>query len=310
MGTLWDRVVNTGQNITAGNQGDPQGFSDTTTFPSKGGFGVRQSRVQNERDGIITRNMVRWFLPETGIVQMYINPQSIKYNEKKHITSTRTRNGYVIQYWGEELGTVNISGTTGSSGVEGINVLYDIYRNEQVSLDPLALAIQAKLDQDQSNSDFNFGADFLQSAGDSLLNSVSNLIEFGDINPNRPKPTLASMAFQVEMYWSGWVFRGYFTEFSVDESADRLGLFNYTMNFTVTQRRGLRLNFLPWHRSAVDGPSNSEYGTNPHSYGALANPEPTQTVPQERTGVSAPPRTVQDGLASDSPLIVQPRVRE
>ena len=58
---------------------------------------------------------------------MYINPQQMNIDEKKVIKQQRTKGGYIIQYWGEELTTLNISGTTGSAGVEGINVLYEIY---------------------------------------------------------------------------------------------------------------------------------------------------------------------------------------
>jgi hypothetical protein len=247
-------------------------------IPSKGGTGTRQSRILPGRDGKLTRNLISWFLPETGIVEMYINPQNITYSDKKHITNVRTKGGYILQYWGEELGTLGISGTTGSSGVEGINVLYDVYRNEQVNFDTFALAVEAaqearelQNDLDGSSLSFLSGANnLLNSAQDRFFDTVNNVIESGSANVSRPKPTLASLAFSVEMYWSGWVFRGYFTDMRVEEKADRIGLFDYTMNFTVTQRRGLRTNFFAWHRSPTDGPSNSnreDQGGVPHSFG-------------------------------------------
>ena len=118
-----------------GRQGDPPGFTNLDTLPSPSGSDLRQARIANNRNAILTRNMVRWFLPELGIVEMYVNPKSIKYTDKKHIASpVRTRSGYLIQYWGEELGTLSINGTTGSSGVEGINVLYDVTGVDQVTL--------------------------------------------------------------------------------------------------------------------------------------------------------------------------------
>jgi hypothetical protein len=294
---------------------DPQGFTAGGNLPSPSGNQVRQAKIDNLRTATAVRNMVRFFLPETGIVEMYVNPQSIKYNDKKHIPSpTRTRGGYIIQYWGEELGTVSISGITGSSGVEGINVLYDVYRNEQVSMDALALATQAARDQQStggildafaSSDNFLEGAGNLIGAGvDSLFDSVTNVIESGNIDPGTPKPTLASIAFQTEMYWSGWVFRGYFTSMSVSESADKLGLFDYTMEFTVTQKRGLRLNFMPWHRSAVHGPSNSDpaFGP-PYSFSTLDDPIPRQNVnDDDLSRLIRFSRTVDQALQSYRPL--------
>ncbi len=270
------------------------GFSNLANLPSPSGSQIRQARISSLRTANAVRNMVRWFLPETGIVEMYINPQNISYNDKKHIPApTRTRGGYLIQYWGEELGTISLSGITGSSGVEGINVLYDIYRNEQVSLDALALAVEAARDRESLEggilSDLFSGEALLGGVGralgvgaDAIFDQVTNVIESGNINPVTPRPTLASIAFQTEMYWSGWVFRGYFNSMSVTESAEKLGLFEYKMEFTVVQKRGLRLNFMPWHRSATNGPSNSDpaFGP-PYSFATLRDPIPRRDVTQD-----------------------------
>lgn len=286
------------QNAVSGTPRDDGigGFS-ATRLPSQNGFSTRQSQIPNERNGVITRNMVRWFVPEVGIVEMYINPQSITYPEKKHITSQRTKGGYVLQYWGEELVPLNIQGTTGSSGVEGINVLRDVYRAEQVAFDPYALALASDRDSENNDqlsffSDSTLGniltAGGILSSGRSFSDLVTSAIETGAVASTRAQPTLASLAFSVEMYWSGWVYRGYFTDFSVDERADNLGLFNYSMTFVTTQRRGLRLNYMPWHRSAVSGPSNSDpdFGV-PYSYTNLATefnpPRPVQTQNENTT---------------------------
>jgi hypothetical protein len=75
------------------------------------------------------------------------------------------------------------------------------------------------------------------------------------------------LALGIEMYYSGWVFRGYFESMSVTESAERIGMFDYDIAFTVTQRRGYRTNFMPWHQSAIDGPS--DWKTIPHSFSDL-----------------------------------------
>jgi hypothetical protein len=251
-------------------------------FPSvKGNNGTRQSQVPNKRPAVNTRNMLRWMLPESGVVEMFVNPSSLSISDRKKINEVRTKNGFILQYWGEELTTITGSGTTASSGVEGINVLYDIYRNEQVNMDPLALAVEAaKQAQDATNpfngieSIVNVG---LKPVGDYIMDTASNILTNSNSSPVRPRPTLASMAFTVEMYWSGWVFRGFFTDFRVEERAEKTGLFDYSFTFKATQKRGLRLNFMPWHRSAVNGPSNSSdpsMGGVPYSFSEMdpANP--------------------------------------
>jgi len=227
------------------------------------------------RSAVFARNMMRWFVPEIGVIEMYVNPQGITYQDKKHITQQRTKGGYVLQYWGEELGTLAVSGTTGSSGVEGINVLDDIYRSEQLAFDPYALALAS--DRNSSNNDqLSFLGDLSDSfggllqGGESFSNLVANSIETGSSASTRSQPSLAELAFSMELYWSGWVFRGYFNDFRVEEKADKLGLFDYFFNFTVTQRRGVRSNFLAWHRQP-NGPSNTDpIAGRPYSFTSLS----------------------------------------
>jgi len=254
-----------------GGRGSLPGF-ESTPLPSPNGFTTR-TQFASERPAVSTRNLVQWFLPETGIVEMYVNPQSISYQFKKHIQNQRTKGGYVLQYWGEDLTQLSIQGTTGSSGVEGINVLLDVYRNEQIQFDPFALALAS--DRDTENNDqFSFLGDFpddslgslLTGAGNSFTDLVSNSVETGATASTRAQPTLASLAFTVEMYYSGWVFRGYFTDFRVDERANNLGLFDYNMTFMVTQRRGVRPNFLGWHRAPN---SASDTDSTAYSYNGL-----------------------------------------
>lgn len=288
-----------------GSDGDPQGFSESATVTLANGFSSPESRIPPRRDAVAVRHMVRWFVPESGIVEMYINPQSIKINEKKSITESRTRNGFVAQYWGEDLMTIDIQGTTGSSGIEGINVLRDVYRNEQLAIDPLAIMVANYREQQNMLSTGDLGQGFTKlfdTAQDDAFRTVNNLVQYGTTNPTRPRPTLASMACTVEMYWSGWVFRGWFMNFNIDETANNLGLFNYNLNFKVTQMRGQRLNFMPWHRSPTAGPSNSDpqFGT-PYSYGGLRNQIP-QSINVKTPNVTFGTTSINKSLQSDLPL--------
>ncbi|TKP54045.1 hypothetical protein DVY53_14385, partial [Enterococcus faecalis] len=90
---------------------------------SADGNGLPYNHVSNNKPGQLKRNIITWFVPQFGIVRMYVNPNSISYNHKKLLSKDRTKGGFTLQYWGEDLTTINLSGTTGSSGIEGINLL-------------------------------------------------------------------------------------------------------------------------------------------------------------------------------------------
>ncbi len=229
--------------------------------PSASGFGTRQGQLQNNRAAYSKRNLMKWLVPEGAIIEMYINPQNVRYTHKKLINNTRTKGGYVLQYWGSELSSLSLTGTTGTSGIEGINVLNDLYLNEQIAFDPVALSLAAAADQNNSYSGAVdiFGIGSALSSGGDFISSLLGASQ-GVVGPSTaiPEQTLASLAFTVELYWSGEVYRGFFQSFSVTEEAGNLGFFNYDLEFIVTQKRGLRQNFLGWHRSATSGPSNSD----------------------------------------------------
>jgi|HubBroStandDraft_5_1064220.scaffolds.fasta_scaffold18408_2 hypothetical protein len=235
----------------------------------------------------IVRNIITWYVPQFGTVQMFINPQNITYNHKKLINKDRTKGGYTLQYWGEELSTLNISGTTGSSGIEGINMLYEIYRAEQYAFDAVGLTLAANnAAADVSNNiSVGVGGAIGQVFGGTNLVSGSNTagILGGILGLNSPLntlsarniPTLASLAFAVEMYYNGWVYRGFFESMTVTERADNF-LLDYQMLFTVTQRRGYRTNYFPWSESPVSGASSY---TTPGSFSGY-------TVANTNTGVN------------------------
>lgn len=274
------------------------------SVPSDSGLGTRQSRVQNLRPAVNARNIIYWLVPEMPMVQMYINPQNITYSYKKGIASQRTKGGFMLQYWGEELTTLRLVGTTGTSGIEGINVLSDLYRAEQLALDPYALFLAAA--QEQTGL-AGLGSDIGNAIGGGVGGAIGSAVgglaqsALDSALPGQtmPTPSLAQFAFTVEMYWSGEVYRGYFASFTVTESVETLGMFNYDIEFMVTQKRGFRQNFLPWHRSATSGPSNSDpyFGT-PHSFGQLL--EGDQPTPQQSSsGTSGIVQSVANSLGFD-----------
>lgn len=245
--------------------------ADRFTVPagySADGNGLPYTKVQSNKEAQLKRNIVTWFVPEFGVVRMYVNPNSISYAHKKLITPERTKGGYALQYWGEQLTVLSIQGTTGSSGVEGINALYEIYRAEQYAFDSTGLTLAA------NNASADISNNLTQAASglvtDALGGGVAGTLVGGvlgldsPLNNLTPKniPSLAQLAFTVEMYYGGWVYRGYFDSMTINERSDNF-LMEYNITFNATQKRGYRVNRFGWERSANDGPS--QYAT-PNSF--------------------------------------------
>jgi hypothetical protein len=243
----------------------PQGFQQdgfiVPPIPSADGKGLPSSKIPALRQATTRRNIAHWFVPEVGVVNMYVNPQKIDYGLKKLITQERTKGGYLLAYWGEQLTTLSISGHTGSSGVEGLNVLQEIYRAEQYLFDSLALTMAADTSITGLNDIIDSSLGNLGGFASTLATGTLGLLGLDPASQNilpQNVPSLASIAFGIEFYYAGWVFRGYFDSFTFHESAERLGLFDYEIQFVATQRRGYRVNSYPWQRSAISGPSNSD----------------------------------------------------
>lgn len=282
--------INDAQNFLNG-QNNPLTQSQAQSFksdgflipanPSADGNGLPYTKVPNNNDATLRRNIITWFVPQFGIVRMYVNPHNISYADRKIISKDRTKGGYTLQYWGEELTVLNISGTTGSSGIEGINVLHEVYRAEQYAFDAVGLSLAA------NNAAADVANNLIGGIGGGLGQAVNGLLPSGSQtnassaaalgsgllggilgldSPNnnlsqKNIPSLAQLAFTVEMFYNGWVYRGYFENFTLNERADSFAL-EYTMNFVATQRRGYRTNYFPFHKN----PSQpSDYNT-PYSF--------------------------------------------
>jgi hypothetical protein len=276
MTSFLNAVSNAGSGLgqAANAVGNAIGTLSSIISPNASSNTLPSSSIPYLQPGISQRQIINWFVPEVGIVNMYINPQGINYQEKKLIQSIRTKGGYTIQYWGEELQVLGIRGNTGSSGVEGLQVLEQIYRAEQLVFDPLALTMIANSSLAGLNGLVNSTLGLLGSIGTTLSNATQGVMSIDPLSQNilpQNIPTLASLALGVEMYYSGRVYRGYFTSFSYTESTQQLGLFEYDIQFMVTQVRGYRTNQFAWQRSAIAGPSNNSPGGVPLSFQGLTS---------------------------------------
>jgi hypothetical protein len=262
-----------------------------------------QGLIAQPATGTFRRLPMTWRTPGLGFIQMYLNPQSVQISERKVVSSTRTKAGFVFQYAGEDLTTIDINGTTGSSGIEGINILEAIYRQEQEAFTSIAESVDKRAQTAQLQSLLNpvlgvFGTDqpVANGAQTNIFDSLGDLTANGDLGSlltsvteevalnmfDQPNPSLAALAANVEMFWQGQTFRGYFTSFTVNERADSPGLFEYTIQFIAYARRGVRRNFMPWHRQPY---APAEISANPLSYDSVS---PAATVPAVRNREGLP----------------------
>jgi len=217
-----------------------------------------------------------------AIVPFYINPQSFNIQENKIINSTLTKGGYSIQYWGEELTTISVGGTTGSGGIEAVNILRAIYRNEINVFNDILKQRAENMQQEYitafgSNESLNRTASFgggvraalddLTSGGFSNFTSgaksaIEEIVDaatgISDSNPTNVElvPSLGAFATSLILYWQGEKFQGYIKDFKVDENAATPGNFDYSFSFTVVKRSGVRKNFAAWHRNPYDSAGN------------------------------------------------------
>jgi hypothetical protein len=227
--------------------------------------GLPYDQVQPFANATSNRNIITWFVPQFGIVSMYVNPNSITYAHKKLITEDRTKGGFTLQYWGEDLIRINIVGTTGSSGIEGINALYEVYRGEQFAFDTVGLTLDANNYNSSLSSNLLNGAASLLGASNvvtspaagvgGLLGGILGIDSSYSTLSAYNIPSLAQLAFTVEMYYNGWVYRGYFQNMTINEQSNDF-LIGYQMTFVATQKRGYRTNYFPWSKSANNGPSS------------------------------------------------------
>jgi len=203
------------------------------------------------------------------IIPLYINPSSIQTSYTKNISDTQTIGGFIIQYWGDKITTMSIGGTTGSGGIEAINILYSIYKSEQTQFKNILIKRQSDLkekinnaqnaavesgninslqalDQVLFNGAFSNFANGLEETMDFFKSAVAGN-DSSYANTVNLLPTLSAFAVSLDMHFQGKVFRGYIDSMSINENASSPGHFDYTIQFKALKEYGVRNNFMPWH---------------------------------------------------------------
>ncbi len=209
------------------------------------------------------RRRILWEVPNKGyFVEMYLNPQNIDIRSQKIITQMRTKGGYMIQHWGEELDEITFQGHTGANGIEGIDALKDVYRAENKRNESIYKTIQ-DIFRTKDRQEFQTVEEITNAIGRVLgtenqtfggLFKGQDLIGSGKVNleaflkGREYVKSLAQRAAGVVCHYQGISYKGYFRSFSVNETTQRQGIFSYTMVFRVTETIGKRSSWMPWSK--------------------------------------------------------------
>lgn len=277
---------------------------------------------------LTTESLGRNDLTGRAVVPVYINPSSFSIQDSKIITETLTKGGYSVQYWGEALGEIQAAGTTGSAGIEGINILRAVYRNEITQFNNILLERALLLDQTAREALSNTSTAGIGSGISSILDEVtqggfSGIIDgtksaieevvdaargLTEDNPASVEliPTIGAFATNMILYWQGEKFTGYFKSFRSDENGQSPGLFDYQFTFMITKRSGVRNNFMPWHRNPTDATGQAREASLP-SEGAREDELSFQTSTQRSIQVVEPNPLTPDVLDSITSTFLEPQ---
>jgi hypothetical protein len=235
---------------------------------------------------MFTRETIKFLIPtsltsilsssvgDRKVVPLYINPNSFQTNYSKNISETQTIGGFIIQYWGDRITTMSIQGTTGSGGIDAINILYDVYKSEQTSFRNMMIVrrqqLQAAIKDSQSGTEsLNVGQALdqvlLNGAFSEIANGISETMDYfkkaitgEEIEKSSVElmPTLSAFAVSLEMHFQGKIYRGYIESMTVTENSNAPGHFDYTIQFKSLKEYGERKNFMPWHINPRDESGN------------------------------------------------------
>lgn len=138
---------------------------------------------------------------------LLINPNSVNHGKTSAMYTNYTRDGYNNQLWGPNQDMITSTGVTAAfiSPIIGLTAVGRRRTAAYVNLMALVAAYR--------NNGYTFA--YTQS----------------DLPP---LPRIIAMIYGVELYYDGQTFMGHFNNFTLDESADRPYLFDYSFEFVVS----------------------------------------------------------------------------
>lgn len=170
---------------------------------------------------ILGPDRVTSILPSGLKMVLHVNPNQVSFAYTKIITRIQTKGGYVEQHWGEGAPTVSLSAVTG-----GFKRVFSGLSNV-------------------TGGGYDTGGTRRETiAYDKYLDLLALFHNNGSIYDQS-----GQIAFQgaIQLTFDGGIYIGWFSSFSVSESADRPYLFELQAEFTVGSEV-LRIRSLPYLR--------------------------------------------------------------
>jgi hypothetical protein len=173
------------------------------------------------------------------VFEFYVNPQRLNLNYQKKVTEIRTRGGWEIQHWGDELTEIRVEGKSGGTHRKGI--LKNINRDTTVS----ALEQESSRQQSDSGDGLRNNEDVTHSLAWQRLLALKKLYDIDHAVRNQEELTLLGIA----VYDSFYV--GYFTNFTgPNHDANDPYQFSYGFTFKVLYETNVS-TFNPSVKAAV-----------------------------------------------------------
>jgi len=176
--------------------------------------------------------------------------QSFSLSAQQKITRKKTLGGWTEDHWPADLDTLSVEGSTGAFiliGDGNIRSLQDKSGESQASsrlqVDTPFLTSEGSDSRKVENTQ-NRGRDYGLATGDQVflrrLSEASlNLEAIADFYRSNgatfEKDGQVAAVKDIDMYYMGDVYRGYFTEFSHTHSSDIPNLFTYSFTFRVRE---------------------------------------------------------------------------
>jgi len=160
----------------------------------------------------------------TKPIYLYTNPNKIDFSYKQKITRTKTRAGWVEEYWGEEIDNIKAEGVTGGFFTISGGYTVNIFKAYTETLD-IDEKLISKGEISAAYEAFKRLLYVYRNNG-SLSNRYDDSGEaFGAFTDYSP------IIFSFDNY----NYYGYFEEFSVDYSDDKPFMFTYSFSFKAVR---------------------------------------------------------------------------
>lgn len=180
-----------------------------------------QGNYRRILSGIYAEELKAHFSVKGQSLYLYINPDKLDFSYKERINRTRTRAGWVDEYWGEDLTTISADAVTGGFYTVSDGYYYNVFHdlNGQGpgaggSKTSLALVVYNKLADLFTNNGYTFN---------NKPNKGSKIRAWGEVDGFSP----------ISFHFDSKTYNGYFDSFNTTHNESTPYMFNFSFTFKV-----------------------------------------------------------------------------